>query len=160
MLVIQANKTSFDTLRNNTAINILCFLVNEVSIWPFLALWNGYGLHIMPNDYYFSNIVAMHLYFNIATFTKSIYRLNINWFVWIGNNQNISLLIWVVSNIEYKFEFSTACIINSWNCSRKTHSTCLHSRAMCLWLWNCNLQNGSEFIDLQHLQNACSIYRF
>ena len=89
-----------------------------------------------------------------------IYRLNINWFVWIGNNQNISLLIWVVSNIEYKFEFSTACIINSWNCSRKTHSTCLHSRAMCLWLWNCNLQNGSEFIDLQHLQNAFSIYRF
>ena len=84
----------------------------------------------------------------------SRYRLNINWFVWIENNQNISLLIW------YIFEFSTACIINSWNCSRKTHSTCLHSRAMCLWLWNCNLQNGSEFIDLQHLQNAFSIYRF
>ena len=90
----------------------------------------------------------------------NIYKICFLLFVWIGKNQNISLLIWVVSNIEYKFEFSTACIINSWNCSRKTHSTCLHSRAMCLWLWNCNLQNGSEFIDLQHLQNAFSIYRF
>lgn len=108
------------------------------------------------NAFIFQNCNIYKIYFLL----KENYRLNINWFVWIGNNQNISLLIWVVSNISYIFEFSTACIINSWNCSRKTHSTCLHSRAMCLWLWNCNLQNGSEFIDLQHLQNAFSIYRF